>query len=278
MLSLAIAHRLVLVAERLDGQHRPERLLLDDRHRAVAAVEHGGQVVEAVGQRGVVGPGRRRSAAWRPRRSRAATYASTFSRCAAEISGPVSALSSNGPPSRICSARRTSSSTNSSWIDSSTTSRAPAEHTWPECRKTAVSAKSSAASQVGVGEHDVGVLAAQLEGDLLHRLRGRGHDPLPVARPPVNDTRSTRGSSPSGAPARGAGAEHQVGDARPGRPASSSSRISRIAVCGVSSLGLSTKVLPAARRGRDLPGGLQQRVVPRRDQRRRRRPARARCG
>ena len=33
-----------------------------------------------------------------------------------------------------------------------------------------------------------------------------------------------------------------------GRPASSSSRISRIAVCGVSSLGLSTKVLPAAQR------------------------------
>ena len=37
-------------------------------------------------------------------------------------------------------------------------------------------------------------------------------------------------------------------------------------MCGVSSLGLSTKVLPAARHGRDLPRHLQERVVPRRDQ------------
>ena len=35
---------------------------------------------------------------------------------------------------------------------------------------------------------------------------------------------------------------------------------------GVSSLGLSTNVLPASRAGRDLPRRLQQRVVPRRDQ------------
>ena len=32
MLSLAIAHRLVLVAEGLDGEHRPEGLVLGHRH------------------------------------------------------------------------------------------------------------------------------------------------------------------------------------------------------------------------------------------------------
>ena len=35
----------------------------------------------------------------------------------------------------------------------------------------------------------------------------------PVSSPPVNETRSTRGSVASGAPALGAGAEHEVADA-----------------------------------------------------------------
>ncbi len=81
-----------------------------------AAVEDGRQVVEAVGERGVVGAARRRTAARRPRRGRRATYASTFSRWAALMSGPVSALWSNGPPRRIEPARSTSRSTNWSWI------------------------------------------------------------------------------------------------------------------------------------------------------------------
>ena len=59
---------------------------------------------------------------------------------AALVSGPVSALSSNGPPSRMACARSTRASTKVSWIDSSTSSRAPAEQTCPECRNTAVRA------------------------------------------------------------------------------------------------------------------------------------------
>ena len=70
----------------------------------------------------------------------------------------------------------------------------------------------------------------------------------PVARPPVNDTRSTRGSSESGAPAPGPAPSTRL-PTPAGSPASSSSRIRWIAVCGVSSLGLSTNVLPAARQG-----------------------------
>ena len=66
---------------------------------------------------------------------------------------------------------------------------------------------------VGVGEDDVGVLAAELEGDLLHGARGRGHDPLPVPRPPVKETRSTRGSLAQRRTGVRPGAEDQVADA-----------------------------------------------------------------
>ena len=71
---------------------------------------------------------------------------------------------------------------------------------------------------------------------------------LPVGTPPVNETMSTRGSSLSSAPARGPAPSTRFATPA-GTPASSSSRISRIAVCGVSSLGLSTNVLPAASAG-----------------------------
>ena len=71
---------------------------------------------------------------------------------------------------------------------------------------------------------------------------------LPVSRPPVNDTRSTRGSVESGAPASAPVPSTRL-PTPAGSPASSSSRIRWIAECGVSSLGLSTNVLPAARHG-----------------------------
>ena len=178
MLSLAIAHRLVLVAERLDGQHRAERLVLDDRHRAVAAVEQRGQVVEAVGQRRVVGPAARRSAAWRPRRSRARRTASTFSRCAAEISGPVSAFVVERPaePDQLGAADQL--------VDELVVDRLLDDQ--PGAGRAHLAGVQEHRGQrevqrglaVGVGEHDVGVLAAELEGHLLHGRRGRGHDPL----------------------------------------------------------------------------------------------------
>ena len=87
----------------------------------------------------------------------------------------------------------------------------------------------------------------------------------PVCRPPVNETRSTRGSSASSAPASGPAPSTRL-PTPAGSPASSSSRIRWMLVCGVSSLGLSTKVLPAARQGATFQLRLEQRVVPRRDQ------------
>ena len=69
--------------DRILGRHNPHDF-------------HGCPTAHA-GSSGRAPPQRSTAPSFRP----AATYASTFSRCAAEISGPVRASLSNGPPSRI---------------------------------------------------------------------------------------------------------------------------------------------------------------------------------
>ncbi|CAM5566026.1 hypothetical protein SCYAM73S_04885 [Streptomyces cyaneofuscatus] len=70
----------------------------------------------------------------------------------------------------------------------------------------------------------------------------------PVVSPPVNDTMSTRGSSVSGAPTAAPAPSTRLATPS-GSSASTSSPMSRTAVCGVSSLGFRTKVLPAPSAG-----------------------------
>ena len=65
-----------------------------------------------------------------------------------------------------------------------------------------------------------------------------------MARPPVKRHHVDAGVVGERGPGGGAGAEHEV-PTPAGRPASSSSSMRMIAVCGVSSLGLSTNVQPA---------------------------------
>ena len=70
----------------------------------------------------------------------------------------------------------------------------------------------------------------------------------PVCRPPVKETRSTRGSVDSERARVRPGAEHQVADTgRQARLLEQPHQVDR--GVGVSSLGFSTKVLPAARQG-----------------------------
>ena len=145
-------------------------------------------------------------------------------------------------------ARSTSSATNSSAIDSSTTSRAPAEQTWPECRKTAVIAMSRAVARSASAKTMLGFLPPSSRATFFTVPEAAAMMRLPVPRPPVNETRSTRGSSLSGAPALGPSPRTRL-PTPAGSPASSSSRIRWIAVCGESSLGLSTNVQPAASAG-----------------------------
>lgn len=71
---------------------------------------------------------------------------------------------------------------------------------------------------------------------------------LPVASPPVKDTMSTSGLWDSGLP-HAAPAPVTRLPTPAGRPASSRTAMSSIAVWGVSSACLRTKVLPAARHG-----------------------------
>ena len=117
--------------------------------------------------------------------------------------------------------------------------------------------------EVGVGEDDVGVLAAELERDLLHGAGGGGHDP-PAGRQAAGE-RDQVDARVLGERRAGARPRRRArGCRRPaGRPASSSSRIRWIAVCGRELAGLEHEGVAGRQAGRDLPGGLEQRVVPR---------------
>ena len=57
--------------------------------------------------------------------------------------------------------------------------RERAQQSWPALSKTAYGAERGGLLQVGVGEDDVGRLAAELERDALDRRGGARHDPLP---------------------------------------------------------------------------------------------------
>ena len=82
----------------------------------------------------------------------------------------------------------------------------------------------------------------------------------------MKETRSTRGSSVSGAAASGAGAEDQVADAR-GEPGLLEQPHQDDAGVRRELARLEHEGVAGGQAGRDLPGGLQQRVVPGRDQR-----------
>ena len=252
--------------KRLDGEHRAEGLLADHPHVPVALVQHGRRVEVAVGQRGSSGR-RRRSAAPRPRRRPAATYSSTLARCAAEISGPVSRLRVEGPaePDPLGPAHHL--------VDEGVVQGVLDEQ--PGAGRADLAGVQEDRGQrevdggleVGVGEDDVGVLAAEFQRDLLHGRR----PPAAMMRRPGRQAAGERHHVHVGVLGQ---RRADLGARRPargwrrpaGRPASSSRRISMIAVDGVSSLGLSTNVLPAASAGATFQRGLQQRVVPRRDE------------
>ena len=165
--------RLLLVVERHHRDDRPEDLLAPDRARRCRRRA-------------------RRSAAARSRRRPGADpvnatvdaveVAGTVSRCCAEISGPISLSWSrrvDHPHARVTAV--SSRPRNSSYADRSTRIRDRAQQSWPALSKTAYGAVAAAWADVGVGEDDVGALAAELEGHPLHLVGAAGHDPL--ARP-----------------------------------------------------------------------------------------------
>ena len=108
-----------------------------------------------------------------------------------------------------------SSATSSSATDSSTISRAPAEHTCPECRKTAVSALSTTVSNVAASANTMfGFLPPSSTATRFTVSADARMIAWPVARPPVKLTMSTsRVRGERRADGR-AGAEQDVDHAR----------------------------------------------------------------
>ena len=179
---------------------------------AVAAVEHGRQVVEAVGQRGVVGPARRRSAARRPRRARRDVRLDLLAvRGGDQRAGLGLVVERAAEPDPLGAADELVDELVVDRLldDQPGTGRAHLARVQEHRGQREVERGLA----VGVGEHDVGVLAAQLERDLLHRLGGRGHDPLAGGQAAGERDQVDAGVlAEQGTRAR-AGAEHEVGDA-----------------------------------------------------------------
>lgn len=143
--------------------------------------------------------------------------------------------------------------TNRSRTDSSTISRDPAEHTWPLWMKAALSAWSTAVSKPSSvaqasANTTLGFLPPSSSATFLTDSAAARITFVPLLSPPVKETRSTPGCSASRAPTVAPGPVTMLATPA-GSPASVSSAISATVVSGVISLGLITKVLPAARAG-----------------------------
>ena len=198
--------RLLLVAERHDDRDRAEDLLA---HRAVVAVDRAQH-----GRREPVARARRARVPRIATGASSGTNEATVSRWPAEISGPISVASSSGSPTRIASTASSSASMNASSAERSTRIRERAQQSWPALPNTAPGAAAAAACEVGVGEHDVGRLAAQLERHALDRLAPRRpRSERPTSVEPVNATFATSGCSTSRAPAVEPGPDDDVDDA-----------------------------------------------------------------
>ena len=75
----------------------------------------------------------------------------------------MSASQSSAAPSARCSTRDTNAALNSSYRSSGTYRRSIETHSWPADEKHASTAPAAALSMLALGQHDHGVLAAELE-------------------------------------------------------------------------------------------------------------------
>ena len=152
---------------------------------------------------------------------------------------------------RICSARRTTSATNSSWMPDCTNTRDPATQLWPEAPKlpandpfTAPSKSASSNTRIGDLPPSSRVTGARLWTVLATTWRA-------VSTPPVKATLSTMGWLVS---ARPHGSPNPVRrfTTPGGKPTSSTTRANSSRGAGATSDALMTTVLPAASAGPTL--------------------------
>ncbi len=103
----------------------------------------------------------------------------TCSRWAALMSGPICVSSSSGSPTRSAPTASSSASMKRSRALRSTRMRERAQQSWPALPNTRQGRHRRRLLEVGVGEHDVRALAAQLERDALDRRRRARRDRAP---------------------------------------------------------------------------------------------------
>ena len=161
--------RVRLVVERHHRDDRPEDLLAPDPGSRVVGEHHRRRQPEAVAAR-----------AWRPRTRPPPRRGSrcTESRCCAETSGPISLASSPGSSDLHAGDRRLEQA-------EELVVRRPLDED-PRAGaavlagvvEDGVRRAGGRGGQVGVGEDDVGALAAELEGHPLHLVGAAGHDLL----------------------------------------------------------------------------------------------------
>ncbi len=141
-----------------------------------------------------------------------------------------------------------SSDTNSSYADRSTRIRDRAQQSWPALSKTADGAEAAAAAMSASANTMLALLPPSSRVTRFTWSAQPAMIRLPTSVEPVKQTLRTRGCvtnrSPTTEPLPG-----MIVSTCSGRPASRASSPSRMAVSGVSSAGLSTTVLPAARAG-----------------------------
>ena len=181
--------------------------------------------------------------------------------CSAELIAPTSVFLSSGSPSRSVISRCLSLSTTSSATDSCTSSREPAQQTWPWLKKMPLTMPSTAWS---IGASSKTMLAALPPSSSVAFLRVPAIDraiALPTSVEPVNATLSTSSCSTSARPV-GTGAGQDVDHAR--------RQVGLLADLGEEQRGQRGRLgglqhdrVAAGQCRRDLPRQHQQREVPR---------------
>lgn len=127
------------------------------------------------------------------------------------------------------------------------------EQTWPLCMKAALRAWSTAVSKPSSvaqasAKTTLGFLPPSSRATFLTESAAARITFVPLVRPPVKETRSTSGWAARRAPTGSPGPVTRLATPA-GSPASTSRAMRATVDSGVISLGLSTKVLPAARAG-----------------------------
>ncbi len=264
MLSLAIATASSSSRNVSTVRTGPERLVLRHRHRRRAAVEDRRQVVEAVGEVGGVGPGS------------AAAQHRTFREAARDVRLDLLAVLGTGQRAGLGLVVERAAQPDQlrpldQPVDELVVDRLLDEQPGPGRADLAGVQEDGGEGvvdgdlAVGVGEDDVGVLAAELQRHLLHGRGGGGHDPPAGGEPAGEGDQVDARVLGQRCAGIGARSEDEVADA--GRQAGLLQQAHQVdgRVRGELA-GLEDERVAGGQAGRDLPGDLEQRVVPRGDQ------------